>query len=601
MVTLLVFGSGAALSIGVAVMLSRYVEEKHLQSLSPVLELREFGWLSVQADGQRVLLSGVAPDRFKHLAALSLVEAEVGLSRIDDRTTVLNTEEPEFADVSVGILQDGDAVRLFGDFPDNATHARLMSAIRTARPEAAIDDWSVLHDAEAGAAWARAIDFGLKTISLLPDANILLSKEAVTIEAGFESQIDLERTREALSAAKPQDLALDLRFSAPRPYQVPYLFDLHLEGGLARILSCYAESEDDRERVFAEFARRDLGTTGDCNIARGAPSENWTAAIAVSIDQLHSAGGGLLRIADFDVRIAPFDESAQARQIDGFDTLPNQYKVEFVGIDEFETRIDLSDRESVLSVQLNLDRTVAITGKLSDAASVKMVKAYAIAVLDPLELTVDVSPDAEPGSELARNALAGLDALTFLHFGSLALGADFLAITGSSSVPGASKTVSDLLAETLPGAEIIVEVNYDPAIQTGPTTMDARLCVSLATEIVEMHKITFEPGSDILTADVEPAMEQLVAVLQNCPDAPIEISGHTDSQGREQMNLLLSTRRARAVLDTLLNRGVLTRNYLAVGYGESQPIAENSTEEGRERNRRIEFRLRADNGMSLPQ
>jgi len=74
----------------------------------------------------------------------------------------------------------------------------------------------------------------------------------------------------------------------------------------------------------------------------------------------------------------------------------------------------------------------------------------------------------------------------------------------------------------------------------------------------------------------------------------MEIGGHTDSQGREEMNLGLSQSRADAVLNGLLARGVLVTNLTARGYGENRPIADNDSEDGRELNRRIEFRLQAE-------
>jgi OOP family OmpA-OmpF porin len=70
----------------------------------------------------------------------------------------------------------------------------------------------------------------------------------------------------------------------------------------------------------------------------------------------------------------------------------------------------------------------------------------------------------------------------------------------------------------------------------------------------------------------------------------LEIGGHTDSQGREQMNLNLSQARANAVLFELQRRRILTKNIVAKGYGETRPIASNDTEQGREQNRRIEFK-----------
>ena len=71
----------------------------------------------------------------------------------------------------------------------------------------------------------------------------------------------------------------------------------------------------------------------------------------------------------------------------------------------------------------------------------------------------------------------------------------------------------------------------------------------------------------------------------------MEIGGHTDSQGGEELNLGLSQSRAEAVLDALLARSVPTSALTARGYGESSPIASNESDAGREANRRIEFTL----------
>ena len=86
-------------------------------------------------------------------------------------------------------------------------------------------------------------------------------------------------------------------------------------------------------------------------------------------------------------------------------------------------------------------------------------------------------------------------------------------------------------------------------------------------------------------------MDDIAEVLKNCGDIRLEIQGYTDSQGRESMNLSLSQSRAESVLNELRARRVLTSSFVAKGYGEENPIADNKTEEGREANRRIEFRL----------
>ena len=86
-------------------------------------------------------------------------------------------------------------------------------------------------------------------------------------------------------------------------------------------------------------------------------------------------------------------------------------------------------------------------------------------------------------------------------------------------------------------------------------------------------------------------MDDIAEILKLCGDIPLEIQGHTDSQGREEMNLNLSQARAQSVLTEFRARRELTASYKAMGNGETVPIADNDTEEGREANRRIEFKL----------
>ena len=87
-------------------------------------------------------------------------------------------------------------------------------------------------------------------------------------------------------------------------------------------------------------------------------------------------------------------------------------------------------------------------------------------------------------------------------------------------------------------------------------------------------------------------INRLAGVIISCFDQTplkVELSGHTDSQGFDADNLLLSIERVNTVRDALATRGVDLLRMLAVGYGETQPIADNETAEGRRANRRTEF------------
>lgn len=109
-------------------------------------------------------------------------------------------------------------------------------------------------------------------------------------------------------------------------------------------------------------------------------------------------------------------------------------------------------------------------------------------------------------------------------------------------------------------------------------------------DLIEGKVVEFELNSDVLTPVGIALLDEILAALEQFPNVPIEIAGHTDSQGDEAANLDLSERRALAALDYLVANGQDRDRFVVVGYGEELPVASNDTEEGRARNRRIEFK-----------
>ncbi|SFM96518.1 OmpA family protein [Thermodesulforhabdus norvegica] len=97
----------------------------------------------------------------------------------------------------------------------------------------------------------------------------------------------------------------------------------------------------------------------------------------------------------------------------------------------------------------------------------------------------------------------------------------------------------------------------------------------------------FDFDSAVLKPGAYDEIDRVATVLRNYPQTRIRIEGHTDSIGSEQYNQMLSERRAMAVRDALVQRGVDPRRIEVVGYGESKPIATNATEAGRQLNRRV--------------
>lgn len=116
-------------------------------------------------------------------------------------------------------------------------------------------------------------------------------------------------------------------------------------------------------------------------------------------------------------------------------------------------------------------------------------------------------------------------------------------------------------------------------------------------------QITMESGilfgfdSYALTADAREELEGMAKVLNNYPDTKIQVDGHTDSRGAESYNQTLSVQRAKSVSDYLRSLGVTADRISEAGFGESMPVADNDTDEGRMLNRRVEIGILADENL----
>jgi outer membrane protein OmpA-like peptidoglycan-associated protein len=109
-------------------------------------------------------------------------------------------------------------------------------------------------------------------------------------------------------------------------------------------------------------------------------------------------------------------------------------------------------------------------------------------------------------------------------------------------------------------------------------------------------KLLFDFDSAELRPESINELERLVKFMGDVPFATAMVEGHTDSAGSDAYNLKLSDRRAKAVFDYLTSRGVDPARLSSIGKGESAPIADNATEEGRQENRRVML-IRTDSGM----
>ncbi|NML23914.1 OmpA family protein [Pseudoflavitalea sp. G-6-1-2] len=130
-------------------------------------------------------------------------------------------------------------------------------------------------------------------------------------------------------------------------------------------------------------------------------------------------------------------------------------------------------------------------------------------------------------------------------------------------------------------------------------------CPELKKELIDKvnyvaKQIFFDKASDRLTAPSMRALEEVVNIMNNNPHLVMAIDGHSDNTGNAQKNLNLSAKRANAVKQYLVQKGISHLRLDASGFGQSKPIADNNTEAGRAKNRRVELRLASDWGYIRP-
>lgn len=103
--------------------------------------------------------------------------------------------------------------------------------------------------------------------------------------------------------------------------------------------------------------------------------------------------------------------------------------------------------------------------------------------------------------------------------------------------------------------------------------------------------VTFDTDSTVIKPAFRDTLDKVAQSMVQYPNSLIDVYGHTDSTGSDAYNQQLSQRRAQAVADYLISRGVAASRVRSQGFGESQPVASNATEEGRSANRRVEIKI----------
>ncbi|HEY0032441.1 MAG TPA: OmpA family protein, partial [Devosia sp.] len=221
---------------------------------------------------------------------------------------------------------------------------------------------------------------------------------------------------------------------------------------------------------------------------------------------------------------------------------------------------------------------------------------------------VSIVPGAP--NDFIMHAEAGVRALMLLEEGRLGFAVGKWSLAGVATDPGTKDDVvaaldassgsawtSDISLPAQPAQTLAVNaatVSKTPVDEKESISSGLAACQTQLAELSARNEILFRPGAAVIAPESGPALDELAADLAACPGAKVEVEGHTDADGDDQLNLALSVARAEAVIEALLARDVAAERLYALGYGETSPISNNDTPEGKRLNRRIVVKVSSE-------
>lgn len=534
---------------------------------------------SVSVVGSEISAEGLAADSLRYETIGEIVGSGQPAGYVVARADIL----PPLAEPylwSVAFI--GDSVEIRGNVPSTAMGMALATAVGEALPDRPVQDRSVLASGEP-AGFETMARYALGLAARLTTGAVTLTDATLDIYGRARTPEDYEALGAELGQPPPAGLTVT---SDIIPALAPaYVFEAVRSGSGVELVGFMPSAEARAE--IAERARALFGegeTTDRLQIADGAPRMDWIGAAMFALDQVSLLGSGSARIADrsyFITGAAATSEAYERLETELTQPLP-------ASLELAENLVAAPLASPYRFTAAAAPDGVTLTG---NAPSVElraaMVEAASIR-FEPLPVSnqIGLAAGAPVGFDAA--VLAGLQAISRLEAGRLEVVDTTVVVNGVAPHEGAVERIEQQLESSVPAG---FTVSATLAVQPAESPVSAPACQDLLDAELGTGTVKFAEGASTIAPESQGRLDRLVAIVQRCLTASIEIGGHTDADGSEAGNLALSQARAEAVVDYLVQAGVARDRLTAVGYGETLPVATNDTEEGRASNRRMEFTL----------
>lgn len=627
------------------------VEEDLWRRVNSAMGQAELAWPKLTFEGRDLLIAGKADGDDEPGQAVRIANAIYGVRVVEVKADLLPKVEPY---TWSAVLKD-DAVTLAGHVPSEKARKAIVSAARSAFPRGKVEDrMELARGNPALSDWQPAYQFAFKQLALLKGGKAALSDLTLSLDGEARNSAAYRDVKTALTTGlKGVTLGTD---GVIPPVIEPYSWKAKLSGNEA-ILSGYVPNDKLRAELLASAQRAFGKTpvVDRMEPGSGAPKE-WLKAVSLAIDQLATLQEGSSELKATEISLsgtASDDDIAAATRKAFIGKMPKGYvtteaikglRPAMPLINPYTTRIEATTagievagyvpsegaRDAVLkAVQSRFpgrkvsDKLQLGTGEPSGfdtclLAAVGGLNKVGNGSVQLTGKTVELSGVTEdetlamtlPGE--VRNAARGVcDTKVLVRYddSNKRKAAEDAAARAKSEIEAAERARRDADAAARSAAEAEArrlaseadakrqaadaEAQRISLAEQAKRNEAASACERAMRSTASPGVIQFERASDVLLRDSRPVLRKLVEVAKTCENSIIEVQGHTDAEGVPDRNQPLSERRAKAVLDFLVDAGVPADRITAVGYGDTQPVADNTTAEGRAKNRRIEFTVKA--------
>jgi OOP family OmpA-OmpF porin len=530
----------------------------------------------VDAAGRDVTVAGLVFTPAGADSGVAVARATPGVRLVTNAAMPPPTAQP----FDWSVKRDGGSVLLSGHVSMPEARATILAAARSAFPGATVKD-EMKYAGGAPDGFASAAVYGIAQAAALSNGSVTLSggDYAIAGEAPTAAAYDAAM---AGTRVLPAGLALAKAEILP-PVLKPYVWRASSDGKTV-ILDGAVPSAELRAGLAAEVvhALPGLAVVDRLRIARGVPSGDFLAAAKLGLQQLAQLAGGKAVLDDNRLSISGTGKPGiTADGVTGAirSGLPQGFDLASVDI----------EAGAISPYTFNAtkgDGVLTLTGYIPDDKTHRGILEAARRLFFGETVTDQLAIGAGAPDSFGDAVSAALGPLSRLAQGTLAMSGTEVKLSGQALYDKAAGDIQAAFAAALPAP---FKPDATVTVKPPEPAVDAATCQGLFSAVLGKGTIGFDTGAATISPDSAGLLDTLVGVAERCPDARIEISGNTDSTGDAAANLDLSKRRADAVADYLKQAGVAPDHLATVGYGSTRPVASNDTEEGRARNRRIDF------------